>query len=76
MWDILDRDSLLAEYVEWGYDRDRQGCRAMRWAMSQWPKSIRRTWPLTAANIDGWKKREPPFSRPPTPIEVAYAMAV
>ncbi|CAK0806514.1 unnamed protein product, partial [Prorocentrum cordatum] len=76
-WDLL-----LEQYVEFLHDRGlpegdaSSTLAAVRWALPELPRPLRRGLPLATAAVTGWRRLEKPLSRPPVPRSLAVLMAL
>ncbi|CAK0813159.1 unnamed protein product, partial [Prorocentrum cordatum] len=73
---------LLEQYVEFLRDRGlpeggaASTLAAVRWALPELPRPLRRGLPLATAAVTGWRRLEKPLSRPPVPRSLAVLMAL
>ncbi|CAK0899549.1 unnamed protein product, partial [Prorocentrum cordatum] len=77
-----ERDLLLEQHVEFLHDRGlpegdaASTLAAVRWALPELPRPLRRGLPLATAAVTGWRRLEKPLSRPPVPRSLAVLMAL
>ena len=81
-WGAPLLDSAMAEFFEVLYDAGGSRVMATRlpcavmWARPDLPGPARRSFPSSSAALAGWRKLQPPTSRPPLPRAAALAIAL
>ena len=69
-------DEHLVEYLSWmfdrgvGYDRGARTLAAVLWGSSLVAGPLRHAFPQSCQCLSGWRRMEPPSSRPPIPFEL------
>ena len=82
MWDAMRWDSVMVEFLEALFDAGQGLAMARRvpcavmWARPALGTPMRRIFPMTSAALGGWKRLQPPFTRPPLPRSIMLFMVL